>query len=160
VKYCLEALLLACFVLFLFPYSSFADFTGPALAVLDGDTIEVLHNNHPERIRLSGIDCPEKGQAFGQKAKHAASALAFGKNVTIQTHGKDKYGRTIADVLLPDGLNLNQELVKQGWCWWYRKYAPGDTVLEELETEAREARKGLWADPQPVPPWEWRKRSR
>ena len=56
-----------------------------------------------------------------------------------------------------DGRNLNQELVKQGWCWWYRKYAPGDTVLEGLEKDAREARRGLWADPQPVPPWEWRK---
>jgi micrococcal nuclease len=55
-------------------------------------------------------------------------------------------------------MNLNQELVKQGWCWWYRKYAPGDTVLEGLENKAREARKGVWADPQPVPPWQWRKR--
>jgi len=55
-------------------------------------------------------------------------------------------------------MNLNQELVKQGWCWWYRKYAPGDTGLEGLETEAREAKQGLWADPQPLPPWECRKR--
>jgi endonuclease YncB( thermonuclease family) len=62
----------------------------------------------------------------------------------------------IADVLLPDGTNVNQELVTHGWCWWYRKYAPGDTVLEGLETEAREAKRGVWADPQPVPPWEWR----
>ena len=60
----------------------------------------------------------------------------------------------------PMGMNLNQELVKQGWCWWDRKYAPGDTVLEGLEKEAREARKGLGNDPQPVPPWVWRKRSR
>jgi len=60
----------------------------------------------------------------------------------------------------PDGgVNLNQELVKRGWCRWYRKYAPGDTVLEGLEHEAREAKQCLWADPQPVPPWEWRKRS-
>jgi hypothetical protein len=63
----------------------------------------------------------------------------------------------LEDVILPDGMNLDQELVKYGWCWWYRKYAPGDTVLEGLEQEAREARKRLWADPQPVPPWEWRK---
>lgn len=71
------------------------------ISVLDGDTIEVLHNRHSERIRLSGIDCPEKGQAFGQKAKHTASDLAFGKEVTIQTHGHDKYKRTIGDVILP-----------------------------------------------------------
>lgn len=137
-----------------------ADFSGPVVSVLDGDTLEVLHDQYPERIRLSGIDCPEKQQAFGQRAKQAASALAFGEDVTIQTHGHDKYRRTIGDVILPDGMNLNQELVKQGWCWWYRKYAPRDTVLEGLENEAREARKGLWVDPQPVPPWEWRKRSR
>ena len=67
--------------------------------------------------------------------------------------------RTLADVLLRNGTNVNHTLVKDGWCWWYRKYAPGDTVLEGLETEAREAKKGLWADPQPVPPWEWRKRN-
>jgi micrococcal nuclease len=80
------------------------------------------------------------------------------KDVTLLTHGLDKYGRTLADVLLPDGTNVNHSMVRDGWCWWYRKYAPGDTVLEGLEQEAREAKKGLWADPQPVPPWEWRKR--
>ena len=95
---------------------------------------------------------------MGQRAKHAAYDLAFGKDVTLQTHGLDKYGRTLGDVFLPDGTNVNQGLVKQGWCWWYRKYAPGDTVLEGLEKDAREGRKGLWVDPQPVPPWEWRKR--
>ena len=57
-------------------------------------------------------------------------------------------------------IGRNHTLVKDGWCWWYRKYAPEDTVMEELEKAAREAKKGLWADPQPVPPWEWRKRSR
>ena len=63
-------------------------------------------------------------------------------------------------MILPDGMNLNHSLVKDGWCWWHRKYAPGDMVLEQLETEAREERKGLWADPKPVPLWEWRKRNR
>jgi hypothetical protein len=79
--------------------------------------------------------------------KHAASELVFGKEVMLQRFRKDKCGRTIADVLLPDGTNVNHSLVEQGWCWWYRKYAPADTVLEGLETEAREARTGLWADP-------------
>ena len=86
-----------------------ADFSGQVVRVLDGDTIEVLHNQHPERIRLSGIDCPEKGQAFGKRAKQAASELVFGKEVTLQTHGHDKYGRTLADVLLPDGTNVNHD---------------------------------------------------
>jgi endonuclease YncB( thermonuclease family) len=130
------------------------------VSVLDGDTIEVLHNTYPERIRLSGIDCPEKRQAYGNNAKHAASALVFGKDIILDTHGQDKYRRTLADVFLRDGTHVNHTLVKDGWCWWYRKDAPGDAVLERLETEARESKKGLWVDPKPVPPWEWRKRSR
>jgi hypothetical protein len=73
---------------------------------------------------------------------------------------QDRYGRTIADVLLPDGTNVNHTLVKEGWCWWYRKYAPGDKVLEGLENDAREAKKGLWVDPAPVPPWVYRKARR
>jgi endonuclease YncB( thermonuclease family) len=77
--------------------------------------------------------------------------------VTLEIHGKDKYGRVLADVLLVDGTNVNHTLVKEGWCWWYRKYAPDDTTLEKLETEAIEEGRGLWADPEPVPPWEWRK---
>src|SRR5215467_5702625 len=150
-----------CSVLFLFSYSqAAADFLGSVVSVLDGDTIEVLHNSRAERIRLNGIDCPEKGQAYGKKAKQAASELVFGKEVTLQTYGKDKYGRTIADVLLPDGTNVNHTLVKDGWCWWYRKYAPGDTILEGLEKDAREAKKGLWADPAPIPPWVYRKAKR
>ena len=89
-----------------------AELDGPVVRILDGDTIEVLHNNHAEIIRLSGIDCPEKRQAYGQKAKHAASVLAFGKDVTIQTHGLDKYRRTLGDVILPGGINLNSNLSK------------------------------------------------
>jgi len=87
---------------------------------------------------LSDIDCPEKGQAYGTRAKQAASELVYGKEVTLQTYGLDKYGRTLADVLLPDGTNVHQELVKQGWCWWFRKYVPWSTTLERLEVEARE----------------------
>lgn len=79
---------------------------------VNGDTLEVLHNHHPERIRLSGIDCPEKGQAVGKRAKQAVSELVFGNEVTLQTHGLDTYGRTLADVLLPNGNHVNHALVK------------------------------------------------
>ena len=79
------------------------------------------------------------------------------REVTLQTYGHNKYKSTIGDMILSDGMNLNQELTKQGWCWWYRKYAPLDTELEKLEKDARDAKKGLWDDPQPVTPWEWRK---
>ena len=146
----------ACVLLWAAP-AHVADFSGPVVAILDGDTIEVMQNQHPERIRLYGIDCPEKGQAYGKRAKQATSALVFAKQVSLQTHGKDKYGRTLADVLLSDGTHVNHTLVKAGWCWWYRKYAPRNAVLEELEKEAREAKHGLWIDSSPVPPWEWRK---
>lgn len=82
-----------------------------------------------ERIRRSGIDCPGKGQAFGNRAKQAMSALVFGKGVIIQTHGQDKHGRTIADVLLPGGVHVNHELVKDGWCWWSQNFLPEDLVF-------------------------------
>jgi endonuclease YncB( thermonuclease family) len=146
-------------ILFLYVLPTIAaDFSGEVVGVLDGDTIEVLHNTYPERVRLSGIDCPEKGQAYGKRVKQAALELVFGGNVTPQTHGQDKYRRTLGDVFLLNGTHVNHTLVKDGWCWWYRKYAPGNTVLERLDKDAREARERLWADPQPVPPWEWRKR--
>jgi hypothetical protein len=85
------------------------------------DTIEVLHDTNPELVRLSGIDCLEKGHVDGKRAKQAASAFVFGKDVIPRTHGQDKYERTLADVVLSDGMNVNHELVKEGWCWWYRK---------------------------------------
>src|SRR5687768_17739251 len=75
-----------------------ADFNGEVIRVLDGDTIEVLHEKKPERIRLYGIDCPEKGQPFGQKAKQATSSLLFGKDVRIESHGRDKHRRTLGTV--------------------------------------------------------------
>ena len=78
----------------------------------------------------------------------------------IQTHGHDPYTRILGEVILADGMSLNRELVKQGWWWWYLRYATEHTVLEHLETEARESKKGLWADPAPVPPWVYRKARR
>ena len=77
-----------------------------------------------------------------RNSMQAASDQDFGKEVTIQTHGHDKYKRTLGDVILPDGTSVNHTLVKDGWCWWYRKYALGNTVLEGLEKEAREEQKG------------------
>ena len=133
------------------------DVSGKVISVLDGDTIKVLHNNQPERIRLQGIDCPEKGQAFGQRAKQVTSEWVFGKEVTLHIYGKDKRGRTIADVVLSDGTNLSHLLVRDGWCWWYKRYAPNNVILEELERRARASRIGLWAETDPIPPWLYRK---
>ncbi len=126
------------------------------VGVSDGDTITVLHSGKGERIRLHGIDCPEKRQAFGKRAKQLTSNLVFGKTVTVQVVDRDRYGRTVAEVLLPDGRSLNRELVRAGFAWWYWRYTPDDETLAQLEREARAAKRGLWADPNPIPPWQWR----
>lgn len=128
------------------------------LSVTDGDTLTVLVNDKTEKVRLTGIDCPEGDQPFGSQATQLATQLALEKTVTVTDFGRDKYHRLLGEIVLPDGRLLNRELVREGFCWWYRKYAPGDTVLEGLEREARDAKKGLWADPRPMPPWEWRKK--
>jgi len=126
------ASLLALFMVVAPPIAA-ADFTGEVIRVVDGDTIEVLHEKKPERIRLYGIDCPEKGQAFGQKAKQATSSLLFGKEVRIESHGRNKHRRTLGTVFDGD-LNVNQELVKEGWCLWFRKFVPKDQMLKQLRT--------------------------
>lgn len=136
-----------------------SEITGPVVSVLDGDTIKVSRNHRNVTIRLNGIDAPEKGQAYAHNATEYVVLQAFTKEVTVQTYGLDKYGRTIGDVYLPDGTLLNKELVKAGLAWWYCKYSV-DQSLAELEVEAREAKRGLWQDPKPVPPWVFRKRQR
>lgn len=155
------------FTLFIFPLislpvkPSFANeqFTGKVVGVLDGDTIEVMNDGKAQRIRLEGIDCPEKNQPFGNRAKQFASELAFGKIVTVQVKTMDRYHRLVANVILPDGRNLNHELVKAGLAWWYKKYSPKDPVVEQLESEAKTNKHGLWSNPDPIPPWEWRRGS-
>jgi endonuclease YncB( thermonuclease family) len=135
------------------PTSAPPTFTSTVLSVSDGDTLTVLANNKPERVRLISIDCPESDQPFGRQATQLTTQLALGKAVTVTDLGRDKYYRLLGDVVLPDGRLLNHELVREGFCWWYRKYAPGDTVLAGLEKEARDAKKGIWQDRAPTPPW-------
>jgi micrococcal nuclease len=131
-------------------------FTGPVIGIVDGDTIDVLHNGQSERIRLNGVDCPERGQAYGKKAKQFTADLIFGKEVSVNPLRKDRHGRTVADVVLPNGINVAHELVKSGYAWWFKKYAPHDDTLAELEGKARADKRGLCADAHPVPPWEIR----
>jgi endonuclease YncB( thermonuclease family) len=129
---------------------------GRVVGITDGDTLTILHAGRQQVIRLHGIDAPEKGQAFGERAKQFTSSLAFWKTVVVRVRGRDRYERTIGDVFLPDGRHLNQEVVRVGYAWWYRRYS-ADQRLAMLEAEARAARRGLWSDPSPCPPWEWRK---
>lgn len=129
---------------------------GKVTRVIDGDTLEVLVNRRPLRVRLHGVDCPEKGQAFGTRAKQETSRLCFGLDVTVVPRDRDAYGRTVADVVLPDGRVLNRELVRAGMAVWYRKYAD-DPELERLEREARAASRGLWSQKNPEEPAAWRR---
>ena len=152
----MKRLALAFFLLITSPALA-ADYPARVVGITDGDTLTVLKADKTQvKIRLSGVDAPVTGQDYGSRAKQAASELAFGKDVTIHTTDTDRYGRTIAEVTLPDGKSLGHELTAQGMSWWYVKYAPADRELERLEKDARAARRGLWAQPNPVAPWDWR----
>jgi micrococcal nuclease len=129
---------------------------GPVVGVTDGDTLSIMCAGRPTAVRLHGVDAPERGQPFGTRAKEFVDVLAFGRNVTVSRRGVDRYGRTIGDVTLPDGSDLGQELLRAGLAWWFRRYS-AEPRLAALEVAARAAHRGLWADPRPVPPWEWRR---
>ena len=99
------------------------DFQGKVVRIVDGDTIEVLHSLRAERIRLHGVDAPEKSQAFGSRARQFTAGLVFGRIVTVREKGRDRYGRTLAEIALPDGRILNRELVANGFAWHYKRYS-------------------------------------
>jgi micrococcal nuclease len=130
--------------------------SGKCVGIADGDTITVMHAGRPEKIRLYGIDCPEERQPFGTRAKLFTSAASFGATVEIRPVTTDRYGRTVAWVSV-NGVNVNHEILSAGLAWWYRKYAPNDSELEQLELQAQKGRRGLWSQENPVPPWEWRR---
>jgi micrococcal nuclease len=135
--------------------------TGNVIGVIDGDTIEILDaTKTPRRIRLGGIDAPEKAQAFGNKSKQHLSDLVFGKQVEVQSHKKDDFGRPVGKVLV-NGKDANLELVRAGLAWHYKNYLKEQSVSDrvlyaEAETAARSRKIGLWFDPKPMPPWAWR----
>lgn len=133
---------------------------GRVVGIADGDTIRVLTGRTEIKVRLYGVDCPERKQPWGSRAKQFTADLVFGKTVTVREIDRDRYGRVVGEVILPDGRSLNAELVRAGLAWWYRRYAPENRDLEALEAQARAAGRGIWADPHPVPPWEWRRAKR
>jgi endonuclease YncB( thermonuclease family) len=136
---------------------NFSEFEGKVVGIRDGDTIEVLTvENRVEAIRLAHVDCPEKAQPFGQKAKKFASDFCFGKTVKIiETARRDRSGRIIGLVLYKDKC-LNQALVSNGLAWHFKKYSK-DMSYNELEQKAKATKIGLWIDPNPIAPWDWRK---
>jgi micrococcal nuclease len=129
--------------------------TGKVVSVHDGDTVTILvPTNQQVKIRLAEIDAPEKGQAFGNKSKLALSDKVAGKTVMIQVVDKDRYGRSVGNIHLGDRW-INLEMVQEGWAWMYRQYSKS-VVMESAEKQARTEGLGLWADKNPIPPWEYR----
>jgi micrococcal nuclease len=131
------------------------DFTGKVVGVKDGDTIVILADNTTYTVRLAEVDCPEKAQPYGNKARQFTAYLCFSKPVRVVSSGKDKYGRVIGTVFIDD-TNLNKELIIAGLAWHYKAYS-NNSVYANLEELARHDRVGLWADDHPTPPWEFRK---
>jgi endonuclease YncB( thermonuclease family) len=124
------------------------------IQVKDGDSIVVTYG---EEVRLSHIDAPEWNQPWGDQARERVKELTRGVRVRLKCKGKDRYGRTLAEVILPDGRILNQVLVEEGLAWHYRRYS-NDRYYQQLEFEARAKKRGLWSDPDPKAPWEWRRK--
>lgn len=139
-------------------------FVGRVVGVADGDTVTVLvSGNQQKKVRLAGIDAPEKAQDFGQASKRSLSDLIYNQAVMVDEEGVDQYGRSIGWIYKGDMLvNLTQ--IERGMAWVYRRYVdireqPG-VELDRAEAVAKRAREGLWVDEQPTPPWEFRKESK
>ncbi len=137
---------------------TFQVLVGKVIGVSDGDTLTVLDAKRQSyKIRLAGIDTPEIGQPFGQKAKSAMSKLAFGKQVQVSWSERDKYSRVLGHIYVGKTW-VNKELVRQGVAWHYKKYST-DRGLAADELSAKRKKLGLWQDPRSVPPWDWRRLS-
>lgn len=133
-----------------------SDFFGRVVSVLAGDHLTVMHDGLPLRVRLFGITCPTG--ARGIQARKFVHQMAGSRGVHVQIVGLDKKGRPVARVNFLGGRSLNEELVRVGLARWSKLDAPHEKILARLEAEARAARRGLWADPQPVKPSDRRKR--
>jgi endonuclease YncB( thermonuclease family) len=157
----------------LFAWASHADqLDGRVVSVADGDTVTVLDANQKQhKIRLQGIDAPEKAQPFGERSKQNLSRMVFGKDVRVDFEKRDRYKRIVGKVWVqpascptcPMTLDAGHAQITLGMAWWYRKYSteqsPQDRGAYEFsEQEAKAKRVGLWRDADPVPPWEWRRR--
>jgi len=134
---------------------------GRIVGVHDGDSLTMLDREQRQhKIRLNGIDAPELGQPFGQAAKLHLSAAAFDRDATAECHKTDRYGREVCRVFV-DGVDIGLAQIRAGLAWFFKRYAgelkaDGRRQYAEAEEAARKARRGLWADAEPVPPWEWR----
>lgn len=130
------------------------------VGVADGDTLTARCGDpgayEQVKVRLSAVDAPERKQAFGQVSRQNLAALCFQQQATITYKSRDRYGRMVADVEC-QGKDAGQEMVRAGLAWYYVRYGAGYSQLAQLEVLARDAGRGLWSDPNPVAPWDWRK---
>lgn len=138
---------------------SVPDTEGTVVKVIDGDTFDVRQGQAQVRVRLFGIDAPERGQAFNRKSKEYMASLVSGKKLRLVVKNKDQYGRTVADAFLADGTHVNAEMVKAGYAWHFRQFSDSKEMAR-FEQEARSRKKGLWQDEHPVSPWEYRRDAR
>jgi len=149
-------------VLILLPSFSWA-WSGEVVGIMDGDTITVLNSKTIKdvKIRLYGIDCPEKGQAFGKRAKQFTSKMVYGKVVEVKVMDTDRYGRTVALVAVNKQI-LNEELLKAGYAWVYYQYCHEMIchAWADYQFAAKLDKRGLWHDPNSIPPWEFRRQKR
>jgi endonuclease YncB( thermonuclease family) len=151
--------------LLLFAWSAHAEtLVGKVVSVADGDTLTVANGEVRYKVRLSGIDAPEGTQAFGSDARHSLSELTLGRIVSVEWHKRDRYRRLVGKVIV-DGSDICLKQIQLGWAWHYREYereqSAGDRVAySRAESSARAARLGLWADPEPIPPWNLRMRTK
>jgi len=138
--------------------ASVTTYTGKVIKVVDGDTIHLLFEGKPLKVRLSEIDTPERAQPWYQRAREALAGKVAGEVVSVQEVDWDRYGRLVGKVWL-DGRDVNRELVAEGHAWVCRTYLRDPTLLDD-EDSARAAGRGLWAlpDAERTPPWEWRRR--
>ena len=133
------------------------ELNGKIIEVYDGDTATLLTaDNVKYRVRFFGIDAPEAAQKFGIDSRDALRDKILGTEVVVRVAATDRYGRAVGKVLL-GGRYINREMAEEGMAWYYRDYAVGEYDLDEAESNARRSRRGLWKDPAPQPPWEWRR---
>lgn len=139
----------------LVPSVTLADFMGRVVKIADGDTLTVLVNKRQVRVRLDGIDAPERRQPFYKRSRQSLADMCAAKPATVEEHGKDRYGRTIGRVTCA-GVEANSEQVRRGMAWVFVRYVKRGSPLYQLEAQARLRKLGLWADPRAIAPWEWR----
>lgn len=129
------------------------------VGVMDGDTVKVLSaDNHQIKCRLFGIDAPEKSQSHGQASKTSLSDMIYLKTVDINVVDQDQYGRSVCRIFL-NGVDVNKVQIQRGMAWWYSRYSK-DVTYGQAESAAKQQRLGLWAEPNPTPPWEFRRNER